>query len=513
MMVVFKLLIILSLISIINCKEQLYQRYRSPFPYYSKKHVDRKQQEQEQHFVSNDPPPPPPPYQELFFLQTLDHFNFQSKGEFAQRYLVSDVYWKKPSPNDKVCQGPILFYTGNEGDITLFYDNSQFVTNVLAQEMNALLIFAEHRYYGESLPFGNDSWTSDNIGYLTSEQALADYAQLIPAVLSEMGAEHCPVLSVGGSYGGMLTAWFRMKYPNIVDGALAASAPILSFLNTGVNPETFNKIATDDFKDTSSEGTCASRIRSALNDIVTISTQSNGLAQLSKTFSVCGAPLTDVNDLINWIESALTYMAMADYPYPANFLEPMPGYPINVSCSALAQQQDDIQGLLEVLHVYYNYTGQAGTCYNMSVFTTGALGDASWDYQACTEMVMPVSSDGVNDFFPPSPFSLSDLTQQCQQQFQTTPDPYWITTYYGGSNFSATNIIFSNGVLDVWRSGGILETRSDSIVALTIEGGAHHLDLRYPNPLDPPSVTQAREIESKLLQLWASEASLLKQRK
>lgn len=53
----------------------------------------------------------------ILFLSQVDHFGFNTVKTFNQRYLVADKYWKKNG-------GSILFYTGNEGDIIWFCNNT-----------------------------------------------------------------------------------------------------------------------------------------------------------------------------------------------------------------------------------------------------------------------------------------------------------------------------------------------------------------------------------------------------
>lgn len=196
-------------------------------------------------------------YQIKTYETLLDHFNFVDNRTFSLRYLINNTF-----VGDE--KSPILFYTGNEGDIELFAENTGFMWR-LAGDLNAILVFAEHRYYGKSLPFGNDSYKDpQHLGYLTSEQALADFADLLqflnPAVKR-------PVIAFGGSYGGMLSAWFRMKYPHLVTGALASSAPIMQF--PGVVPcDIFNRILTSVYRvsmdrnaDGTTSGICADNIK------------------------------------------------------------------------------------------------------------------------------------------------------------------------------------------------------------------------------------------------------------
>ena len=105
---------------------------------------------------------------QYWFDTIIDHFNFRrpasSNGSFPLRYFVSEEFLgKQPSSSP-----PCFFYAGNEADITTFIKNSGFLFEA-AKEMRALIVFAEHRYYGQSYPFGGASTalTPQNISYLT----------------------------------------------------------------------------------------------------------------------------------------------------------------------------------------------------------------------------------------------------------------------------------------------------------------------------------------------------------
>lgn len=77
---------------------------------------------------------------------------------------------------------------------------------------------------------------------------MMDYVELIKFVRNEYNATDKAVIVFGGSYGGMLAGWLRMKFPATFQGALAASAPLVYFKGAETAPEAeFSNIATQDF--------------------------------------------------------------------------------------------------------------------------------------------------------------------------------------------------------------------------------------------------------------------------
>ncbi|XP_017656403.2 lysosomal Pro-X carboxypeptidase-like isoform X2 [Nannospalax galili] len=389
-----------------------------------------------------------------------------------------------------------------------YFDQKGFMWDV-AEKLKAMLVFAEHRYYGVSLPFGEESFKdSKHLNFLTSEQALADYAELIRHLQRTIpGADSQPVIAVGGSYGGVLAAWFRMKYPHLVVGALAASAPIWQFEDL-VPCGVFMKIVTDDFKNSGTK--CSQSILRSWGAINRISNTGTGLAWLTKTFHICHSLSSEeVQRLKDWISETWVNLALVNYPYPTNFLKPLPAWPIKVVCEYLINPHLSdsllLQSIYQAVNIYYNYSGQM-RCNNIFETAIASLGSQVWGYQTCTEIILPFCTNGIDDMFEPRDWNLDNFSDDCFKQWGVRPQPSWITTIYGGKNIHThSNIIFSNGELDPWSGGGVTEDLSDSLVAVNIPEGAHHLDLRASTSMDPPSLQLARSVEVRYMKQWITD--------
>ncbi|KAL5199633.1 hypothetical protein ABZP36_020836 [Zizania latifolia] len=447
------------------------------------------------------------PFTAHYFPQELDHFTFtpNSSAVFYHKYLVNDTFWRRSAGEQAA--GPIFVYTGNEGDIEWFATNTGFMFDI-APKFGALLVFIEHRFYGESKPFGNDSYSSaEKLGYLTSTQALADYAILLASLKHNLSAVASPVVVFGGSYGGMLASWFRLKYPHVTIGALASSAPILQF--DYITPwSSFYDAVSQDYKSESLN--CFSVIKATWDVVEEKGSNDAGLLELSKTFRACKT-VQSVYSFRSWLWTAFVYTAMVDYPTPANFLMNLPAYPIKEMCKIIdgfPAGADIVDKAFAAASLYYNYTGDQ-TCFKIED-GGDPHGLSGWGWQACTEMIMPMTISN-ESMFPPFTFTYDEKSEDCFQSYGVRPRPHWITTEYGGNKIDqvlkrfGSNIIFSNGMRDPWSRGGVLKNISSSITALVTEKGAHHLDFRSANKDDPDWLVQQRRQEVEIIQGWIDQ--------
>lgn len=72
--------------------------------------------------------------------------------------------------------------------------------------------------------------STENLSFLSSEQALADLANFIVSMNEKYNFDMASIkwIAFGGSYPGSLAAWLREKYPHLVHGSVSSSGPLLA---------------------------------------------------------------------------------------------------------------------------------------------------------------------------------------------------------------------------------------------------------------------------------------------
>lgn len=451
---------------------------------------------------------PAPP--QFYHHQLVDHFDSPEYAdlEYAQRYYVYSEAWSGPG-------SPILLVLGGEGAIEPHQGLLYPFVNQLAQTWGGFVLQPEHRFYGVSQPLSNHTASRQSRGdqvdprvnLLTVEQALKDAMRLLHHVQDllqcsrdKFSDSYCPVITIGGSYPGFLSAMARLRFSNSVDMAYAASAPMKFYsqkVETGAYYEHITHVA-----DHSLDG-CADGTRTTLS-------------ALAKLFSTLTPELID--NVATWLgfcpRSVPEYiktggdfrdevMMMVGYTF-AN--DNMGNYPpdnrtrLHRACEIFTHTTlDPIKKAKEFFQFHLPLTNNS--CVDMrsqlpsgnnatisggdwSGDGTGNDGD-SWDFQTCSWLIEAIGFSKAS-MFPVREWSLEWLNQHCASRFPgVKPRPYALVKEWRFDDLAsqnATRILFTNGLNDGWSVGGITSNLSESLIAINFENGAHHSDLSGKGP-------------------------------
>ncbi|CAK8998470.1 unnamed protein product [Durusdinium trenchii] len=309
-----------------------------------------------------------------------------------------------------------------------------------------------------------------------------------------------------GSYGGMLSSWMRAKYPELIFAAVASSAPV-HFDRVGGS---FFRMVTD-AAEAVSPG-CAQRVRRGFAAATSQSRQ-----HLRAAFSLCNDDVR-LDELILWARNAFVTVAMGNYPYATNlFGQGLKAWPLKSACEQ--KGLNALEFLAKAVGSYYNATGGV-ICHNITEeyrdcadqTGCGNLHSAwgrSWDVEACRQIVYYTSTNNVTDMFPAKEWGPRQLSQYCKQTWNITPETFWFGPWLSKIQQSS-HIIFTYGLSDPWRGGGVLNSsRRSDLVSLKIREAGHIYDLAASHPDDLPDVRKVRQRIIALLREWLASGEVV----
>jgi len=430
----------------------------------------------------------------------------------GQRYWLNKKHWAGAN-------APIFVFIGGEGEESCSRLGPRMYVYDLAQQHSALMVNVEHRFYGQSLPTENRS--TANLSVLSSDQALADLANIIAHIKKQLNSPNSRVITVGGSYPGNLSAYFRLKYPSVTHGSIASSAPVKAQTNfkeyMDVVGESIRYFSGSACYDALREGA------DAVAELAAAGPGSAGMKTLEKDFGTC-TPIAS-----QWDLGVFYSNVMGNLQGTVQYNNEHAGtWNVTDVCNVMAPPSSSgtpaESGYDKLVKLTSIFEKQAGaTCQDVSYEATVAyLADIKpdpsnaarpWVYQTCNEFGFFQTCDSPNQPFHAfkDALGLDFSRKMCFDAFDgwnSDPNVKFTNEKYGGVNLDATKIVFTSGTIDPWHALGVTNythtlPQYPSELPVYILGTAHCNDLYAPNPAtDPESLTLAREVVAKEVDKW-----------
>jgi hypothetical protein len=407
----------------------------------------------------------------------VDHFS-KDNASFAQRYYVDDQFWNG--------DGPVFFEIGGEG--TLAGPPGGYVAQLGAQ-YKALLISLEHRFYGESIP--NDSHATENLKYLTVEQALADLNAFTAFYTESNGLKPANKwFGFGGSYPGGLASWYRIAYPKATVGTLSSSGvvnPIINF--DGFDKQVSAAIGNE----------CGARLKE-----ISVAFEETVIARAefhhARSLFNCESDMSE-RDFLYMIADS---WSMADQYGGKSKL-----------CDAiLAPENPSQEVLMKTFADFSNMYWGAEFC-SQGFYNTAALSDPerwdgnsrAWRWQTCYQVAW-FNTAPTEGSIRSARVNLEYHLQQCAQVFgmKMIPATKALNDKFGGPAPIAHNVFYSDFSDDPWQRASVdYPPSTDQPYHLTTcDDCGHCLDLHDPTPEDPQALKDGRAEFEKYLAKWLS---------
>jgi len=415
-------------------------------------------------------------------------------------------------------KGTILLHLtfGNDADVV---GNQQKYIFSIAQQLNASLYVAEHRYFGASKPVaGVTSYPDvDTVADIGIDLALADFKQLVKTLRNDSQK----VIVSGAGYAGEIATILRMQDTDkLIFGSIISNAPLRLHQGGGLGLGDFDKQLNAIYE---KEGCAMDKIKDALTTINTATTTNQKEIADALKLTTDGTTILDnLNILQNYLHRA--YVGLVDQNLDvkstlgtAQNFDPRPVKKYCDQVKALpaattpAEKVKPIQLLIEA---YYQDSDKVDSVHDYVALPT----DARFNYIPCSSNIFYHCSlgDNVNDYFLKRCSSDTDWTEPLKTDCKKLMPKFSSNTMMKTTKISdltstfkftdLTNIIYIEGEYDPNQVGSVNTVdATKNQYKFLIPGVTKLAHLVPPTSCDPDNVKQLRYRVINILKCWIND--------
>ncbi|KAL3145923.1 hypothetical protein ABBQ38_015287 [Trebouxia sp. C0009 RCD-2024] len=383
-----------------------------------------------------------------------------------------------------------------------------------------------------------------------------------------------PVIAIGGSYSGQLASYLRMRYPDVIAGAIASSSTSLGAPGLGLDPSYdpygFAKVATQTASSQAGAApACSANVQKFFQTLFQLGQSPSGLDQVNQDMFLCSNSMvtsyTDVNSsLATWVQFRWTEAAQYNAPMADYGALGIPANRVQVACELLSDSTLEGSNLLSAMvNATSVFTGNAsvsGGClditgaaaepepepepYGPAQAPAGDVADLipkaepeavpsanlqqssgqdnatdavfqfsasdKFGYQVCTQDQTPTSYNGVDDMFFDQPYNLDAVDAQCVSDYGVHSQYNWAAANFGLSALRQSSNIFFTNGIYDPFIACGATKNISDTITAFVYEGCHTYDMGSAAPEDPPSVTASREEGVRLIRQWVDEYNTAK---